>query len=67
MSGSKGLHRGHTDLRVLQCHLGAMVMSMPRLLPRSMSESLALLQLGSVLMSVTLVETEGHAEAGSLG
>lgn len=38
------------------------MMSRPLLLPVAMSESVALHQLGSVLISVTRVTTEGHAE-----
>lgn len=43
------------------------MMSRPVLLLVAMSESVALQQLGSVLISVTLVTTKGHVETYCLG
>ena len=44
-----------------------MVRSWPGLLPRAMSQSMVLLQSGSMLMSVTQVITEGQANVYGLG
>lgn len=45
---------------------GAIVTSWPGLLLRAMCESMVLLQLGSVPISVTLVTTKGHVDVSSL-
>lgn len=53
-------------IRHLCCHLGSCV-SRPALPPKAISGSVALLKLGSVLMCVTCVTSEGHTDACGLG
>lgn len=45
---------------------GAKVTSRPGMLPRAMSGFMVLLRLGSVLLSMASVTTEGHSDAGGL-
>lgn len=51
---------GHPDLSSLVVPPGVMAMSESLPLPRAISGSEVLLQLGSVLMTVTQVITKGH-------
>lgn len=62
MAWSHAAARGHVDVYGLNCHL----MSGSELPPRTMSVSEALLQLGSVLVSIAHVTTEGHVDVHGL-